>query len=84
MIPSCSLRAEWNSLITRSAISRVSNLDDVRSAIEVLAEIPYRANPTSLLTPEGASRQILVETAWYGKKCLARSYSVLVHDMWEL
>lgn len=23
----------------------------------------YRANPTSLLTPEGASRQILVETA---------------------
>jgi hypothetical protein len=34
----------------------------------------YLANPTSLLTPDGTSRQILVETAGYGEKCLARSY----------
>jgi hypothetical protein len=33
----------------------------------------YRAKPTSLLTPDGLSRQILVETAWNGKKCLQRS-----------
>ena len=35
----------------------------------------YRANPTSLLTPDGLSRQILVEIAWNGKKCLQRSCS---------
>lgn len=35
----------------------------------------YRAKPTSLLTPDGLSRQILVETAWKGKKCLQRSCS---------
>jgi len=35
--------------------------------------ITYLAKPTSLLTPEGASRQILVETAWYGMKCLDKS-----------
>lgn len=35
----------------------------------------YRAKPTSLLTPDGLSRQILVETAWNGKKCLQRSCS---------
>jgi hypothetical protein len=44
----------------------------------VLEISTYRANPTSLLTPDGASRQILVETAWKGKKCLAKSCMMLV------
>jgi len=38
----------------------------------------YLAKPTSLLTPDGASRQILVETAWKGRKCLAKSCSMSV------
>jgi hypothetical protein len=50
----------------------------VRNNSVALEISTYRANPTSLLTPDGASRQILVETAWKGKKCLAKSCMMLV------
>ena len=48
---------------------------NVRNFIQGRCLTIYLANPTSLLTPDGVSRQILVEIAQWGWKCLARSSS---------